>query len=64
MRINKDRENENAENREQTYAVSQCDFAYVIGVQIEIIPCDNLNKMSWNPPKDKNKEQPKTNNNQ
>ena len=44
--INKDRENENAENREQTYAVSQCDFAYVIGVQIEIIPCDNLNKMS------------------
>ena len=44
--INKDRENENAENREQAYAVSQCDFTYVIGVQIEIIPCDNLNKMS------------------
>ena len=44
--INKDRGNENTENREQAYAVSQCDFAYVIGVQIEIIPCDNLNKMS------------------
>ena len=31
--INKDRGNENAENREQAYAVSQSDFANVIGVQ-------------------------------
>ena len=31
--INKDRGNENTENREQAYAVSQSDFANVIGVQ-------------------------------